>query len=73
MTQYEAEWGRFQERLTLVPGKEVLAALNSHLQQNYGITVTSSSIIDSFVRSEIPKDMLTLVEQIDQFRKEVVD
>lgn len=73
MTQYEDEWNDFQTRLTLVPGKELLAGLNSYLQEHYGISVTASLIIESFVKSEIPKDMLTLVEQIDWFRKETID
>jgi len=73
MTQYENEWSDFQTRLTLVPGKELLSGLNSHIQEHYGISVTSSLIIESFVKSEIPKDMLALVEQIDRFRKETID
>jgi hypothetical protein len=73
MIQYESDWNDFQKRLTLVPGKEVLAALNSYLQEKYGITLSSSLIIDSFNKSDIPKDMVATVEQIDQLRKETVD
>ena len=73
MTQYETEWSRDEERLSLVPGKEVLAALNTHLQDNYGITITSSLIIDSFTRSEIPHDMVALIEQIECFRADPID
>jgi hypothetical protein len=54
----------------LVPGKETLAALNTHLQENYGITVSASLIIDSFKKEEIPAEMIEILEQIERFRKE---
>ena len=73
MAQYDSEWNDFQKRLTLVPGKDVLASLNSYLQTNYGITVSLSLIIDCFSKTEIPKEMAEIIDKIDQLRKESVE
>jgi hypothetical protein len=70
MREYDDEWNDLTKRLTLVPGKETLAALNTHLQENYGITVSASLIIDSFKKEEIPAEMIEILEQIERFRKE---
>lgn len=73
MSQYDSEWNDFPTRLMLVPGKEILAALNAYLQENHGITISSSLIVDSFSKVEIPAELVEIVEQIDRLRKEAID
>jgi len=73
MREYDSEWNDLTKRLMLVPGKETLAAINTHLQATYGITVSASHIIECFRNDEIPTEMIEILEQIDRFRKEPIE
>lgn len=70
MNEYDAAWTDLTTRLLLVPGKETLAALNTHLQDNYGISLTASLIIDSFRQDEIPIEMIQIIDELERFRIE---
>lgn len=69
MTEYDEIWDSLEQRLLMVPGKETLASLNSYLQNNYGVTVTTTLIVDSFTVEEIDPEINTLMELIDNFSK----
>ena len=69
MTEFDQLWSDSEKRSLLVPGKEVLAALNTHLQDAYGITVSTSLIIECFRKDDIPDEMVKLIEEIDKFRQ----
>jgi hypothetical protein len=71
MNEYDAAWNDLSKRLLLVPGKETLAALNTHLQEHYGISITASLIIDSFMKEEIPIEMTQIIDEIERFRTEL--
>ena len=66
-------WNDTERRLQMVPGKETLAALNSYLQQKYGVTVTTTLIVDSFRREEVDPGMVELIDSIDRFAKEQIE
>jgi len=66
--EFERVWDDFERRLLLVPGKEVLGLLNKHINDKYHVSVTPSSIIDSFKRSEVPPEMCQLIDLLDSFR-----
>ena len=70
LKEFDEVWSDDDQRCMFVPGKQVLAAVNTHLQKNYGVTISSSLIIESFHRDEIPKEMVDLVDQIDAFRRQ---
>ncbi len=53
-----------QSWLALIPGKEALSLFNSHLQTEYGISVTSTAIIDAMRLPEIPSEVTSLVEML---------
>lgn len=72
MVEYDNDWNDIQRRLKMVPGKETLAALNSYLQQHYGVTVTPALIIDSLERKEVDPEMVDLIAAIGRFAKESV-
>jgi hypothetical protein len=73
MTEYDQNWNDTERRLQMVPGKETLAALNSYLQQKYGVTVTTTLIVDSFRREEVDPGMVELIDSIDRFAKEQIE
>jgi AAA15 family ATPase/GTPase len=67
MTEYDEMWKYLDQRLLMIPGKDVLASLNSYLQDTYGITITPTLIVDSFLAEEIDPEMIELVELVDKF------
>ncbi len=67
MAEYDEMWSSFERRLLMVPGKDALASLNSHLQDTCAITITPTLIVDSFVVADIDPEMRELVELIDKF------
>ena len=56
-------WAELPSRLALVPGKRVLALLNSHLQQTYGISLSPMHIVGHFKRDEVPGTIQFLAER----------
>ena len=73
MNEFDVQWKDDALRRLLVPGKEVLATLNSYLQRKYGVTISTTLIIDCFKKEEIPPDMKSLIEEIEGFRKETIE
>lgn len=67
LKEYEENWGDFNKRLNLVPGKEMLTKLNTYLQEKYGITITPNLIIAAMDESEIPAEMKEIVSSINDF------
>lgn len=72
LREFEDKWADITQRLKIVPGKEFLSALNSRLQKDYKITITIPSIVNAIAKSEIPRELITLISEIDNFRKQVV-
>jgi hypothetical protein len=64
---FENEWATEDGRIALVPGKEVLAKLNSQLQAVAGVSVSDGQIAQQFRTSEIPVDIQALVEGLVEF------
>lgn len=66
--QFEVRWADLNQRIEIVPGKEVLAAFREYVHAEYGITLTDYRIINDFKREEIPSDMKQLISSLDLFR-----
>ena len=69
MSEFEKTWKNHRDRYLIVPGKEVLSALNTYLQNKYGVTISPTLIINNFKQDEIPSEMVELIEKINDFRK----
>lgn len=70
MEEYDAEWIVLEKRLRLVPGKETFAAMNTYLQENVGVTLTSTLVIDSFKKENIDPELVELFDAISKFTRE---
>lgn len=68
MEWFDAKWGDLNTRMEIVPGKEVLRSLREQLQMGYSVNLTDAKIIDEFRRNEIPGDMLTLLDLLENYR-----
>lgn len=69
MANFEEAWKDQNARLRMVPGKKLFAKLNARLAEKYGIHLTPSFVITSHKKSDIPAEILSLLTEIEQFRK----
>ena len=67
LTELETNWNDKTQRLWVIPGKEAMSVINQRLQNEYGATVTSTSIIDAMQADEIPADMRRLLNEVSEF------
>ncbi len=51
----------------MIPGKEALSSLNQHFQEQYGVTVTPTAIVDAMWTNEVSREMGELVETLTKF------
>ena len=65
---FEADWAEgVRRRLELVPAKVALAMINRHLQQHYGVTVTTAGIVNAARIDEIPTELKGLLGRLSEF------
>ena len=67
LVEFESCWNNTNMILSMVPGKDALSRFNDHVQQKYGITVTSTAIIDSMKKDEITMEMESIIESLSEF------
>lgn len=73
MIEYDQNWNDLERRLRIVPGKDTLSALNTYLQQHYGVSLTATLIIDTFQVQEIDSEIVDLIATIDKFTRIAVE
>jgi energy-coupling factor transporter ATP-binding protein EcfA2 len=69
LTEFDATWSTLEGRLIIVPGKELLSLLNKYLQDKYGLSLTIRFIIEAFTKEEIPRDIVDLINRLEDLRK----
>ena len=69
LDEFENSWSNLEDRINVVSGKQVLALLNTHLQENYAISLTAKLIIKAMRRDEVPDEIVGLLGQLDKFGK----
>ena len=67
LKKFEELWSQEAERYKLIPGKEAVSAVNVHLQEKYGVSVTPVAIITAMRVDEIPLEVRELVDELDSF------
>jgi hypothetical protein len=67
LNEFEECWTDSNSRLNVIPGKDAISALNQHLQDTYGVSITPTAIIDAMNVSEVPTEMRELIEDISRF------
>lgn len=68
--EFREIWSSLESRLKLVSGKELLSKLNQYLQSTYSVSITPTGIIESMSTSEVPIEIVEIIEMLDQFSKE---
>jgi energy-coupling factor transporter ATP-binding protein EcfA2 len=67
LLEFDRFWSDPNSRLKIIPGKEALSALNRHLQDVYGVSVTPTAIIEAMTLAEIPVEMKMIVNDLARF------
>jgi hypothetical protein len=67
LEEFDARWCDRDLQLAMMPGKEALATVNENLQSRYGISVTTTAIIDAMRSDEIPLEMISLIRALAKF------
>ncbi len=67
--ELEAKWVDFDERMKIVPGKEVLARFNAILQERYKVSLTTTFVVSHIRVPEIPNEMRELIEGLRSFSR----
>jgi hypothetical protein len=65
---FNERWKNLPSRLGMISGKEVLAKLRTNLQEQFGISLTDTMIIDSIRREEFPDDLVGLLTKLEAYR-----
>ncbi|KAA0088357.1 hypothetical protein CIW54_10550 [Paraburkholderia sp. T12-10] len=67
LEKFEKTWATKDGRLSVVPGKDVLAKVNSKLQEKIGVSVSDGQIAAKFRASEVHPDVCKLIETLSKF------
>ncbi len=67
LNEFEESWKIVPKRLAIIPGKEAISFLNQHLQDEYGVSLTPTAIIDAMRVDEIPVEIQKLVRELSKF------
>lgn len=70
MNEFDKKWESVENRMKVVPGKEVFSALNAHLQSKYKIALSPIFVVESFLREEISTQIVSLLQKLDEIRRE---
>ena len=68
ISQFEAKWMCLEERVQIVPGKQMLRMLREEIQKLYSVNLTDIRIVDEFLNKEMPEDLVRLIENLESFR-----
>jgi len=68
MNEFDQKWMSPEGRMRLVPGKELLSALNAHLQQTHRIALSPVVVVESFSRAEVFPQLAMLLHKLDELR-----
>ena len=69
---FERKWNDPLQRLHIIPGKDVLRVLFSHVQSKYKVNLTVARIMEQIQESEVPRDLVQNLREIDSFRRRAV-
>ena len=68
-TIFRGCWSVPEERLKIVPGKELLRRYREYVHENIGVSVTDAKIIDACHHDELAQDLIQLLKGLDAFRQ----
>src|SRR5690606_32381812 len=68
LQDFDTTWSDFDQRLTIIPGKDFLSRLNTFLQEKLKITITHANIINAMTPDMVPIELKQIIDKIDNLR-----
>ena len=65
----DKEWHSPRARLMVVPGKSLLSAFNTELQNKFSISITSTQIIRNLNSTKVASDLKEILHDLNEFAK----
>jgi energy-coupling factor transporter ATP-binding protein EcfA2 len=65
---FDAKWAVIDQRMEVVAGKDLLAAVRGEVQDSYGVSLTAHKVIEAFRVDEVPSDLIELLHGLDKLR-----
>jgi hypothetical protein len=65
IAEFDGAWDSPDSRLSMVPGKKLIARLNAQLQQLRSSTVSPAKLAEQMTRDEIPAEMRALLSRLN--------
>lgn len=69
LKEFDEKWSTLPGRINIVSGKALLSSINKHIQEMYKVSISSSNIIEAFMRDDIHEDIKYLIRLLEEFRK----
>jgi len=69
LEEFDTAWADLDQRLDMVPGKDVLARFRAQVHKECGVNVSTNVIIDAMTDAEVPTEMREIVAALDVFAK----
>jgi hypothetical protein len=69
LEEFEKRWQEDGARFAMISGKDAIGFLNQKLQNEYGVSVTTTAIIDAMKVGEIEEEMQCLIGKLTVFAK----
>jgi len=67
LLEFNSRWKSGVAQLQMVAGKEAFSRVNQNLDNRYGVTITSTAVIDAMKFEEIPVEMKRLIADLAEF------
>lgn len=68
LEDFERRWNEPLGKVSLAPGKDVLATFNSKLQEKHGFSVSAAAIIAHMTPADVPVEISQLLAGLESFR-----
>lgn len=66
---FNERWDDIERRIEIIPGKDVLRAMNRKFLERFSFSITPALIIKSYELDSIPAEIKWLLDKIEEFRK----
>jgi energy-coupling factor transporter ATP-binding protein EcfA2 len=65
---FDQKWATVDGRIQICRGKEVLSKVREWAQSDFGITLTTNAIMARMSKADLPSDLLSILDEIENFR-----
>lgn len=69
LAELDVIWSSLDEALEIIPGKDCIGFVNQRLQEQFGVSVTPTGVIEVMTPEEVPEEVTTLVRLVEEFAR----